>query len=551
MSAIIPSRRSTSRSANSAPILESQRSTSGPLPRPLTTFVGRDRELATVVELILRPDVRLLKLTGAGGVGKTRLALSAAEAARNAFEDGAVFVSLAPVRDPTMLLPTVAQTLNVPDAPDQPLMSRLRTFLSDKNMLLVLDNAEHLLDAMPVVVDLLAASPRLAVLVTSRMSVNVSGEHLVPVEPLSAEEARTLFVERVRAFAPDFALTGELVPVVDTICARLDRLPLAIELAASRVPSLPPRAILARLEHRLDLLTNGPRDVPARLRAMRDAIGWSHDLLPDDQQILFRRLGVFIGGFTLEAAQVVAGNAVDALDGVSALVAANLVVPMKGVADDPRYTMLETIREYALERLAASGEEANVRARHADYYRSLAEDALPLYDGPQLRIATDRVDIELDNCRAAMTWALATNEAETGTRLAGALWRVWWYVQVIDGRPLMERAAEGRSWIDRMLAMRDGLPVEAVTEALVGAGMLAYFQGNLDRTQVYGEELLARVRAEAYPWGKFWAVIATQVITENLVGVSRALCGQKVTSFAFTLASYRSLNARECTHDQR
>jgi non-specific serine/threonine protein kinase len=486
---------------------EVQRADAHRVSRPLTSFIGRERELALIVGLLGRSGVRLLTITGPGGVGKTRLALRIVDKARDTFNDGAAFIPLAAVRDPALILPTVVRHLAVPDAPGQPLLSRLTAFLADSNLLLVLDNAEHLIDAMPFVVDLLASCPRLTILVTSRMQLNVSGEHLLPLNPLSPDEARTLFADRARALMPEFALTDEVTRVVDMIAARLDGLPLAIELAASRVPALPPRAILARLDHRLDLLTSGPRDAPARQRGMRDAIGWSHDLLPDAHQLLFRHLGVFIGGFTLEAAEAVAGNDIDVLDGIATLVAASLIVPTRGVADEPRYTMLETIREFALERLTASGEEPAARARHAAWYCQLAESALPLYDGPDVQITSDRVDIELGNCRAAMTWALEARAAEIGVRLAGALWRIW-QLQATGEKPWMDRMAEGLAWIERMLPMRDGLPVDALTEALIGVGAFSYLlRGDIDLVQVLGEELLARARAERYPYGEYWALL--------------------------------------------
>ncbi len=520
MSGHVHPRRPASGSAIPRRVLEDRRSVADPALRPLTSFIGRERELATVVDLLGRPDVRLLTITGPGGVGKTRLALRATDAIQGSFTDGAIVVSLAAVRDPALVLPTVAHHLDVPDAPDQPLLARLQGALAEAHLLLVLDNAEHVVEAMPFVVDLLASCPRLTILVTSRIQLNLSGERLIPLVPLPPGEARALFAERAGALAPGFTLTDELGPVVDRIVARLDGLPLAIELAASRVPALPPRAILARLDHRLDLLTSGPRDAPARLRGMRDAIGWSHDLLPGAQQLLFRHLGVFIGGFTLEATEAVAGDEIDVLDGIATLVAASLIMPIQGVADEPRYTMLETIREYALERLGAAGEEAEARARHAGYYCRLAESALPLYDGPDIRIATDRIDIELDNCRAAMTWALETGDAETGTRLAGALWRVWWYALATGGRAWTERVQEGRAWLDRMLALDQELPVEAVTEALAGASALAHLRGDLDRAQALGDTLLSRTAD--YPYGLFWARIVLGQTAEERGDVETA-----------------------------
>ena len=475
-------------------------------PVPLTAFVGRVDELARVTALLARPDVRLLTLTGPGGIGKTRLALRAAERVSAQFADGVVFVSLASVRDSALVLPTVAHVLNVPDVPEQPLLTRVQAFLATREMLLVLDNLEHLLDAAAsLVAALLSGCSRLVVLATSRSPLELSGEHRFALAALHPEAARQLFVTRAEAAVPTFALTAGTTPVIDAICARLDGLPLAIELAAARIPVLPPRALLVRLDHRLDLLTGGPCDAPRRLREMRGAIAWSHDLLDAPAQILFRRLGVFVGGFTLDAAAAVAGQDSDVLEGVSALVAASLVVPTAGVGDEPRFTMLETIREYALEQLVASGEVPSIKHAHAQHVRCLAESVIPVYDGPDSQTFNDRMEIELDNCRAAMTWTLEAGDPETGIRLAGALWRVWWYGHAAGTRPWSERVDEGRAWLERLLVHREGLGVGALIEALTGAGILARLQGDLQPGEVYGRELLDRSRAECDAYGSFWA----------------------------------------------
>lgn len=381
----------------------------------------------------------------------------------------------------------------------------MQAFLHDRHLLLVLDNFEHLLEAAPLVAQLLEYAPRLKVLVTSRTRLVVSGERTYPLPSLAAVGARQLFTDRAQGLVPTFALTDELTPIVDGICTRLDRLPLAIELAVAWIPVLPPHALLARLEHRLDLLTGGPRDAPVRLRDMRGAIAWSHDLLGECDQRLFRRLGVFVGGFTLEAAEAVAGEGSDVLAGVRTLVAASLVHPMEAVGDEPRFTMLETIREFALEQLAAHDEQFLVQRRHAEYYRFLTESARPYYDGPAIRAYRNRVNLELDNCRAAMTWALSHDAAETGVRLAGALWRIWWTSHAAGGKPWTDRVAEGRSWCERMLAIGDHLPVEALTEALTGVGFLASVVEDFARMQAAGEDLLARAQVEDFAYGIYWA----------------------------------------------
>jgi predicted ATPase/class 3 adenylate cyclase len=448
------------------------------LPAQLTRFVGRQRELAEVRELLQRPPTRLLTLTGPGGTGKTRLAVHVAAQAQALFPDGVAFVPLAPVNEPGLVVPTIAQSLGVREAAGQSVLERMIEHLGDRRLLLVLDNFEQVLAAAPVVVESVAACPQLKVLVTSRARLHVSGEQVYPVLPLSlpdqdhrglgdigSSEAVALFTERARASNPRFGLTDTNAPVVAEICRRLDGLPLAIELAAARSGMLPPRALLGRLERRLQLLRGGARDLPGRQQTLRATIDWSYDLLEADEQLLFARLAVFAGGCTLGAAEVVCnleGN-LDVVTGLEGLVDKSLLQPREGPDGDPRVGLLETVREYALERLAAWGEVDEAAGRHADYYLGLAERAEPELFGSQQGAWLERLEVDLDNVRAALTWSLTHHDLERAGRMAGALMAFW------DSRG---RRSEGLQWLDAALVHRDSLSQPTLAKALFAKASL-------------------------------------------------------------------------------
>ena len=405
------------------------------LPASPSSFVGRERELEHLRELLHRPGARLLTLTGAGGSGKTRLALEIARRLEERFADGACFVPLAAVGDGELVAPAIAQALDLRPAPGQPVAEALTGFVRERDLLLILDNFEHLLDAAPVVSELLAAAPQLTVLATSRTHLNLYGENEYAVPPLGLEtEAITLFADRARAARAGFALSDANTEAVSGICARLDGLPLAIELAAARVRTLDPDEILARLERRLELLTDGPRDVHARQRTLRDTLRWSYDLLPAPEQRLFARLGVFAGGWTARAAAVVCGDG-----GLVALAEQNLIR-----VDGARFSMLETIRELALEELAAAGEEQRIRARHASWLSRRRRGGRP---EPARRRSRDVAREGGRGAREPVRRARPGAHRTTATsrpaqRIAAALLPYWITHALLDeGRAVPRRAA--------------------------------------------------------------------------------------------------------------
>jgi predicted ATPase/class 3 adenylate cyclase len=473
------------------------------LPVQPTSLIGREKELAALLNILQRKEVRLLTLTGPGGTGKTRLGLQIAAELIDGFADGVYFVNLAHLSDPTLVVSTIAKTLGLKETGEQPLHDLLKGYLRDKHLLLLLDNFEQVASAALQVADLLATCPQLKIIVTSRAVLHVRGEQEFPVPPLAVPdptrvsdlialshyEAVELFVSRAQAVKPEFQLSKTNAPTIAEICARLDGLPLAIELAAARIKLLPPQALLARLGRPFAVLTGGPHDAPARHQTLRNTIAWSYNLLEAQEQRLFRQLATFVGGCTLEAIEAVCTvletsiPTIEIVDSVTSLIDKSILQQTEQESEQPRLVMLETIREYGLEALETSGEMEATRQAHALYYLAMAEKAEPELVGPEQAVWLERLEQEHDNLRAALEWSLGPGEnghrREIALRLGGALRRFW----IVYGH-----WSEGRSFLERALEESKGVSASVQANALITAANLANMQTDNDRAEALAEK---------------------------------------------------------------
>lgn len=514
--------------------LFSQRLTN--LPAQTTRLIGRDQDVASAQKRLLDENIRLLTLTGPPGVGKTRLAIQISFELADEFEDGVHFVSLAPICDPNLVPATIAQTLGINQVGEQSFAIRLKEYIHDKHMLLLLDNFEQVVTSAPFIAELLSACPWLSILITSRTPLSIRGEHLFPVAPLTLPDkeildanpseimgysAIKLFVERAQAIKPDIKPGPANYETIGAICTRLDGLPLAIELAAARTGFLSLHTLLEQLGGKQFIHTDGLRDVADRHRTLHSAIDWSCSLLSQEQQLLLARLSVFNGGWTLEAAEGIMKDkpAFLTTENLKRLIEDNLAIQHdhNGMA---RYSMLETIHEYASEQLLGLGEEQDTRQRHAEYYLTLAEQAEPHLRTETQQVWLERLDIERGNFGAALSWFIFnTHNTEMGMRLAGALgwfWNIRGYV------------SEGRSWLKKVLTMGNGIKPAARVKALNAAGSLAWAQGDLTKALAHLEEgiILARKLGPAHIWdlafalGNYGNVVMYQKDQETLQRVA-------------------------------
>ncbi|HEY6285468.1 MAG TPA: NB-ARC domain-containing protein, partial [Ktedonobacteraceae bacterium] len=473
------------------------------LPAQLSPLIGREHEVTTIYTLLQQPDIQLLTLVGTGGIGKTSLALHVASELLHEFPHGVYVVSLAPISDSTFVISVIAQTFGLRTSSDRSFLDLLTEFLRSRQLLLVLDNFEQVLAAAPLLIELMVNCPMLKLLVTSRESLSLRQEHVLPVSPLdlpnlkklpgaralSQFAAIALFVQRTQAVKADFSLTEANASIVADICTRLDGLPLAIELAATRMRLLSPQQLLVRLGQSLQVLTGGSRELPVRQQTLRSTIKWSYDLLNTEEQRVFRRLAIFVGGCPIEAAESVSKSIIRAigeeplnvLDACISLLDKHLIQQRQQSDGDSRLYMLETIREFALECLYISGETDLIGEAHAKYYQTFVEKSAPPVFDPKEVEWFDRLDQEQDNLRSALNWFVKEQDAEMALSLSGTLVRFW------GVRGYMH---EARQWLEQALNMREGASLPVLANALSGAGWLATELGEYARAEVLCKDSL-------------------------------------------------------------
>ena len=481
------------------------------LPAPQTQLVGRQRELAELGSFLRRQSPRLVTLTGTGGIGKTRLALQAAHDLADAFDDGVFFVDLAPLREPELVPSALADVLGVEEQPGRPLLATLEAHLQERRVLLLLDNFEVVEEAARIVAALLQAAPALAVLVTSRVPLRLTGEHEYRVPPLPLSSAVRLFAERARAVAPGFRRPSEEADEVAELCRRVDRLPLAIELAAARTRDYAPAELLQLFPSTLELASEGARDLPGRHRRLRATIDWSYELLAPEERSLFARLAVFVAGCTASSAAAVCDATRGAL---ASLVAKSLLQERLGADGEPRYVLLETVRAYALERLAESGEEDDLRRRHAEHYAAVADAAEHERGGYEGQKAWEGLGEEQGNFRAALDWSTDSEDVELQLRLAGALAYFW----VVRGH-----LSEGQRRVEAALAHGADAPAPLRARALFGAARFANSLGDVPAMRDFMEQSLAVYRDVGDRWGIARSLDGLGIATSNLGEYERGI----------------------------
>jgi len=489
------------------------------LPIQPTPFIGREKEVTAIIALLRREEVHLVTLTGPGGTGKTRLGLQVAAELSDSFADGVCFVNLAPLSDPELVIPAIAEVLNVKEMAEQTLLALLQAYLREKHLLLVLDNFEQVVLAALQVAELLTFCPKLKILVTSRMALHLRAEQEFAVPPLTLPdpkrlpdpvvlaqyEAVAMFIQRARAIKSDFQVTNATAPAVAEMCVRLDGLPLAIELAAARIKLFPPQALLARLGQRLAVLTGGARDAPARQQTLRNTIEWSYQLLDTDEQRLFRRLCIFVGGCTLEAVESISAalgdDASQVMNGVTSLIDKNLLQRTEQEGEEARLVMLETIREYGLDMLSTHGDMETARQVYATYYLELAEEAARGYKSSQPAEWLERLEREHDNLRATMEWSLESGHTgphlEIAFKLSEALmdfWRVRGFY------------SEGRIYLEQILARRDSVATPMRARAMSAAAEFADWQSDFDRAEALYQKSLLLYRELGDTRGIAWSL---------------------------------------------